>query len=561
MRFSDIKIVESKVKARTSLSESALMSGKKWLSSTEEKNGSNPIKYINASAKSIRNSKYFAYVDPAVKGKEALADPKNEKSGLVDKITVNGEEMSTDDWEKYALANYPEFIAATKFFIDGDEVPLNRLKKNEAVKGSLVPNLGDIAEAVLGAAISAKFARGGRTVTKNDVIRILKDVVAAGIAEGTTDYQTVGVIDDEFKFTLTLNSASMKPLKIWIDDEDPMGSVEDLRLFTEFEVKKETLVSMQRQVADAVEYANKNKRAATAVDKAKLELEGKNKIRIISDGGDAANQNSTKVDLKLEYDDQPQRLLSLKAGTVKQFGQISGGEWETASDFFESIFKFRLPDSMKQEFGFKSSNEEDYKEYNYSKGPFAKLYSEMAKQVQAYTAGDDVSKEFKLVQHVYDAINFHATRGEEGVTMVILSPSKKIAYKELAFDARLLAALELYDLRVTNDVGLSTHRISVIGELKGKEAVKTLGKDGAEKLDGKAVLVQLSSRTSAAAIRNVVEMGELLKELANVEKLDAAQVEKNKTAQPAKPAEPTADDAEAPVDQTKAQPNDPNATV
>ena len=560
MRFSDIKIVESKVKAKADLAEASLMSGKAWISSGDKKVGSNPTKYVIATAESIRKGKYFVYVDLAVKGTEAMKDPKNEKSGMVDKITVNGDEMSTDDWEKYALENYPEFIKASRFFIDGDEVPLNRLKKNEAVKGSLVPNLGDIAEAILGAAISAKFARGGRTVTKNDVIRVLKDVVASGIAEGTTDYQTVGVIDDDFKFTLTLNSASMKPLKIWINDEDPMGPVQDLTLLTEYEVKKETLLGMQKQVTDAVEYANKNKRATTAVDKAKLELEGKNEISIISDGGDATQQSSTKVDLKLEYDGKPQRLLSLKAGAVKQFGQISGGEWETASDFFESIFKFRLPDSMKQEFGFKSSNEEDYKEHNYGKGPFAKLYSEMAKQVQEYTAGDNTSKEYKLVQHVYDAINFHATRGEEGVTMVILSPSAKIAYKELAFDARLLAALELYDLRVTNDVGLSTHRISVIGELKGKEAVRTLGKDGAEKLNSKSVLVQLSSRTSAGAIRNVVEMGELLKDLANVEKLDADQAEKNKAAS-AKPAEPTADDAEAPVDQTKAQPNNPNATV
>mgnify|MGYP000391901306 CR=1 FL=1 len=553
MRFSDIKIVESKVKAKVDLAEAGkIMSGKAWLSSSDAKAGTNPTKYVSATANSIRKAKDFVYAELGAKGNAAKAP---EKAGKVDKITVNGEEMSADDWETYALANYPEFIAATKFFIDGDEVPLNRLKKNEAVKGSLVPNLGDIAEAVLGSALSAKFAVGGRNISKNDVIRVLKDVVATGVAEGTTDYQTVGVIDDNYKFTLTLNSASMKPLKIWIDDEDPMGAVGDLRLFTEFEVEKKTLDSMQKQVENAVEYANKNKRAATAVDKAKLELEGKNEISIISDGGDATQQSSTKVDLKLEYDGKPQRLLSLKAGTVKQFGQISGGEWETASDFFESIFKFRLPDSMKQSFGFKSSNEEGYKDHNYKNGPFAKLYSEMAKQVQAYTAGDDVSKEFKLVQHVYDAINFHATRGEEGVTMVILSPSAKVAYKELAFDARLLSALELYDLRVTNDTGLSTHRISIIGELKGQEAVKTLGKDGAEKLDGKAVLVQLSSRTSAAAIRNVVEMGPLLKELANVEKLDAAQVEKNKTAQPAK-TEP-----EAPVDQTKAQPNNPNATV
>ena len=553
MRFSDIKIVESKVKARTSLSEAALMGTSKWLSSADQSNSTNPTKYVIATAESIRKQKYFLYAEVGAPGK-AIDAP--EKSGMVDKITVNGKEMSTDDWEKYALANYPDFVNNSKFFIDGDEVPLNRLKKNEAVKGSLVPNLGDIAEAVLGAAISAKFALGGRNITTNDVIRVLKDVVAAGVAEGETDYQTVGVIEDNFKFTLTLNSASMKPLKIWIDDEDPMGAVGNLLLVTEYEVAKTKLDDMQKQVKDAVEYANTNKRAATAVDKAKLELEGKNEIRIISDGGDAANQTSTKVDLKLEYDEQPQRLLSLKAGTVKQFGQVSGGEWETASDFFESIFKFRLPDTMKQEFGFKSSKEEDYKEHNYTQGPFAKLYSEMAKQVQAYTAGDDASKEYKLVQNVYDAINWHATRGEEGVTMVILSPSKKIAYKELAFDARLLSALELYDLRVTNDVGLSTHKISVIGELKGKEAVKTLGKDGAEKLNPKSVLVQLSTRTSAGAIRNVVEMGNLLKELANVEKLDAAQVQINKAA-PTKTAEPE----EAPVDQTKQTPADPNATV
>ena len=552
MRFSDIKIVESKVKARTSLSEASLMGTSKWLSSADQSNSTNPTKYVIATAESIRKQKYFLYAEVGAPGK-AIDAP--EKSGMVDKITVNGKEMSTDDWEKYALANYPDFVKNSKFFIDGDEVPLNRLKKNEAVKGSLVPNLGDIAEAVLGAAISAKFALGGRNITTNDVIRVLKDVVAAGVAEGETDYQTVGVIEDNFKFTLTLNSASMKPLKIWIDDEDPMGAVGNLLLVTEYEVATTKLDDMQKQVKDAVEYANTNKRAATAVDKAKLELEGKNEIRIISDGGDAANQTSTKVDLKLEYDDQPQRLLSLKAGTVKQFGQVSGGEWETASDFFESIFKFRLPDTMKQEFGFKSSKEEDYKEHNYTQGPFAKLYSEMAKQVQAYTAGDDASKEYKLVQNVYDAINWHATRGEEGVTMVILSPSKKIAYKELAFDARLLSALELYDLRVTNDVGLSTHKISVIGELKGKEAVKTLGKDGAEKLNPKSVLVQLSTRTSAGAIRNVVEMGNLLKELANVEKLDAAQVQINKAA-PTKTAEPE----EAPIDQTK-QVNDPNATV
>ena len=559
MRFSDIKIIESKVKAKASLTEATQMAGKAWLATAEKTAQIDPIKYVTATADSIKKGKHFIYAEVGAKGSASKAP---EKSGMVDSITIEGvdtiDAKDADEWKDYALANYPDFIKNTTFSIDGVDVPLPRLRKNEAIKGSLVPNLGDVAEAILGAAISAKFALGGRNITINDVIRVLKDVVAAGIAEGTTDYQTIGVIDDNFKFTLTLNSASMKPLKIWIDDEDPMGAAEDLQLVTEYEVKKETLQGMQKQVKDAVEYANKNKRAATAVDKAKLELEGKNEIRIISDGGDATQQSSTKVDLKLEYDGQPQRLLSLKAGAVKQFGQVSGAEWEVASDFFESIFKFRLPDDMKSKFGFKNSNEEDYKKYNYESGPFAKLYSEMASQVQKYTAGDETRKEYALVKHVYDAINYHATRGEEGVTMVILSPSAKVAYKELAFDARLLSALELYDLRVVNETGLANHRISIVGDLKGEEAVKKIGKDGAEKLDGKAILVQLRTAVTAGAVRNVVEMGALLKELANVEKLDAEQAGVNKAAQDTK-SEPTAKPAAQNPQPTKS--TDPNATI
>ena len=64
---------------------------------------------------------------------------------------------------------------------------------------------------------------------------------------------------------------------------------------------------------------------------------------IISDGGDATQQSSTKVDLKITYDGEATRLLSLKAGSVKQFGQGSGGGWTQVSDFFDSVLKFKLP--------------------------------------------------------------------------------------------------------------------------------------------------------------------------------------------------------------------------
>ena len=521
MRFQEFRLVETKV-----LNEAQKMQQARWKATGE----TTPIKYVQATAKSINDKRTFEYLS----GKET-------KYGIVSKILVNGKEMSAKDWLTYALDNFPAWCKDTQFEIDGENIKVTDLFKNEAVKGSLVPNKGDIAEAILGSAITAKFAQGGRDIKAADVVRILKDVVAQGEVEGTTDYQTAEVEDDDYSFTLTLNSSSMKPLKLWIEEDDPMGTPKDFVLVKKFEVAPATIEDLQTQIKHSVEYANSNKRAMTAVNKAKADPKA-NEVKVISDGGDAINQSVTKVDLKIAYDNETVRLLSLKAGSVKQFGQVSGAEWETASDFFESIFDFRLPDNLKQTYGFKGRESEDYKEYNYSQGPFEKLYAEMAKQVAVYVKGDNTQMEYKLVQKVYDAINFHATRGEEGVTMVILSPSAKVAYKELAFDSRLLAALELYDLQVVNETGAANHKLHVIGNLNTEEAVKTVGKDGAQKIPQKNILVTLRTAHSGGAIRNVVEMGALLKDIANIEKLDKAEAEQKQAAT----QEPT---------------NDPNATI
>jgi len=520
---------------RQPLLEASKMSQGNWKATGEQ----SPMKYLNATAKSINDKRTFEY-----------KSGKDTKYGVVSKILVNGNNTSTKKWLAYATDNYPEWCRTTEFEIDGENVKVTDLYKNEAVKGSLVPNKGDIAEAILGSAITAKFAAGGRAVKSSDVVRILKGVVAQGEVDGKTDYQTAEVEDDDYKFKLTLNSASMKPLKLWIDEADPMGSPTDFNLVRNFEVDTKVIKSLQTQVDHAVEYANSNKRAMTAVDKAKADPKA-NIVEVISDGGDATQQSVTKVDLKIAYDGQTTRLLSLKAGSVKQFGQVSGAEWETASDFFESIFDFRLPDNLKTKYKFKSRDSEDYKEYNYSQGPFEKLYAQMAIQVQKYVKGDNTQMEYKLVQKVYDAINFHATRGEEGVTMVILSPTAKIAYKELAFDSRLLSALELYDLRVVNETGSANHRLHVIGNLNSEEAVATVGPDGAQKIPTKNILVTMRTAHSGGAIRNIVEMGPLLKDLANIEKLDKAESEKKQAAT-----------SEPPVEKTKVQPtNDPNATI
>jgi hypothetical protein len=547
--FKDIKVLKE---------EESLPSGKMTAAKLFPRG---EMKYVRAIAQSVASGKTFVF-----------AGEDGPVRGVVEKIVLkmHGGEIPIDDplvWGEWAEKTYLKkdegpnaVVNATRFVLDGEEYALNQMYKTAAAVGGLKINLGDTAEAILGSAITAKFEAGGRDINVDDVLRILKEVVAKGSVSATADYQEKEIQGDAITFKLSLNAVSLHGLKKWILDKDPMGSTKELAIVKEG-VRKESADTIQKNVKDAVAYANNNKRAKVAVDKAKADPNA-NEVHVISDGGDATQQSVTKVDLKITYDGQVTRLLSLKAGRVKQFGQVSGATFEVASNFFESTINVRLPDDMKQEHDWKEPTDPDHKLHNLNKGPFKKMYAAMADQVKEYTAGDNVNKEFNLVKTVYDAINYHATRNEEGVTMVILSPDAKTAYKELAFDQRLYKALELYDLKLVNETNLSQHRISVVGTLKGAEAKAELGK-GANKLDGKAILVQLSTRMSSGAIRNLVEMGPLLKDLADIEKLEKAQVQQQKQEEPKgieamKKAGNAKADAEA-GERKKA--NDPNAKV
>lgn len=543
--------------------EDALPSSKMTPAELKKRGTGGELKYIQAIASSIENGKTFVFAD----GQEI-------ERGVVEKILIKptkgdgkAEVKEPKVWAEWAeqTANDEEkgisFVAnSTLFVVNGKELKANQMYKTAAAVGGLKINLGDTAEAILGSAITAKFEAGGRDINVDDVLRVLREVASKGMIETEADYKESEIQGDKVTFRLTLNAVSLHGLKKWILDKDPMGNIKELAIVKQG-VRAEAAKQIQKNVKDAVGYANNNKRAKVAVDKAKADP-NKNEVNVISDGGDATNQSVTKVDLKITYDGQVTRLLSLKAGSVKQFGQVSGATFDVASNFFESVLKLRLPDTMKEAHGWKEPNEPDFKLHNLKKGPFEKMYEQMEKQVKTATDGDQEIKEYNLVKTVYDGINFHATRGEEGVTMVILSPSAKIAYKELAFDQRLLKALELYDLKVVNETGLAQHRLSVVGTLKTAEAKKELGKD-VNKIDTKAVLVQLSTRMSSGAVRNLVEMGPLLKDLADIEKIEKAQAEQQKQEEPKgieamKKAGNAKADAEA---GERKKVNDPNAKV
>lgn len=439
-------------------------------------------------------------------------------------------------------------------------VQVKKLFKGEAIKGGVTVNMGDAAEAILGSAITAKFEMGGGSIGEKQLIKILVEASNKGSYKTKAEYKEGEA--DTCTFNLTLNQSSLKGLKRWLVHEDPMsGEHKEFRLAKEYKGKSgpsletgiKKVKDLQKHVRNAVIYANKNERANTAVQKAAAD-KGANIVSIISDGGDATQQSSTKVDLKIVYDGQSTTLLSLKAGNVRQFGQISGAEFGTITKFIDSMFDVQFPNKLKAEFGFQDKQSRDdvaYVSYNYD-DPFKKLYAYTLTSLKNLIGGSNERKEYNFIQQLYEGIKQHATLGEKGVTMVKLSPKAKVAYKELTFDERLLEALNAYDFVVRPGSGKkaegANHYIEVVGILKPAEAKSqtALEDEDIAKLPAKDILVSLRSAMKSGALRNTIEMGDLLDDLADIEKMIA----KNE-----KEPEPKAQEPVAPTQQS---PNEPN---
>lgn len=472
-------------------------------------------KYRDVIINGIKNDATFNWVVGTGKSKE-------EVSGVVQNKEAADELVNNEDPGKVKV----------QVKLDSGEIVdlrISNMIKDEASKGSLQVNMGNIAEAVLGCAMTAKFAKDGGEISAADIIRIGKEIAANSM------YQTVTPSKDKLEFKITISRTDTKAFNAYMMD-GPQG-LKDL------DIDDEKIKTFQQHIKDAVEFVNKSPRPKAAVDKAKSDPR-ENKVEVLSDGGNAEKQKSTKVDLEILYDGTKVNLISLKAGSVKQFGQESGAEFSTLERFFKSMVGFGLPKEMESQF--KPATDPDYKDYNYSV-VWPKAYQHIYNELKPYTTGDSTNKEYDLVQQVYDGIKYHATRNEEGITLVILSPSKKKAFYELAFGQELRDALDQYDLELNLKTDVKNPMIEIYGIAKT---------DKARKIDSKARLVGLRSSMNRGAVRNVIEMGDLLKALADLEKLDKQTAEKPKPKATTEPQQ-----VSHPADQKQQPPADPNATL
>lgn len=388
--------------------------------------------------------------------------------------------------------------------VEQAQIKLQDIVKDDKITGELKVNLGNIAELVLGCAVTAKYEKQKADIEYEDVIS-----VAVRLAQGSgTVTSTAG--KDSISFSASVPSADRKAFASFVG-EDPKGRPPE-----HFGIKPAVLKGIQTHIKSAVAYVNTSPRVLLAVDKAAADP-GENEVEVLSDGGNAENQKTTKVDLKIAIDGTNINLLSIKAGKVGQFGQVSGYEFERLNEFFEQSVGMTISDRAKKKFLALDANAANRKEniaytrdINYHNG-FTAAYDEMEKMLRQLAKGDQLD----LLERVYKGLLHHATRNEAGVEMVILTPSAKKAFSELTFGPELREALNDYNLTIHRGSSEKMHLLQIYGAPKTAKAKTAMG-------SSKEMLVQYRSYLSGGGttVRNIIEMGNLLKDLADWEQIE-----------------------------------------
>jgi hypothetical protein len=422
------------------------------------------------------------------------------------------------------------------------DIPVRDIIKDENFSGKLRVNLGNMAEIALGCAVTAKFKKQQGDIDYDDFIALASELIQseAGLVEAAAGQNKV-------TFRITVPSADKKAFIAYLK-MDPRGKTLD-----DYGVAKDTIKGMDSHITNAIEYANTSNRVAGAIKTAAVDYPEENIIDIVSDGGNAEEQKSTKADLKILVDGRSINLLSIKAGNVGQFGQVSGWEFERLNEFFEKTFDISLSEKAKAAFVHKRVKDPDDESVedeledaeamrlkNYQNG-FKVAYAEVFQTLNSLAEKNQI----ELIERVYNGLYYHATRRDPQVEMVILSPNAKKAFHELTFGEDLRETLDDYNFSVNvgkSDSGM--HIIEITGNLLNASLNESRGKT--------QLLIKVRSYAQASTVRNIVEMGPLLKHIADREEIESRKQKKEKASQttavqPASTLEPQAPVAKEPL--------------
>lgn len=327
-------------------------------------------------------------------------------------------------------------------------------------KPNVNANMGDVAEGVFAAAVGARFLYKNQTITYSQVSSVLRQLSASGRSKvpGKNGFRVemvrpspnLGIaLQDDVRIFVSLAETNMNFLL------NP-GNTLSLRPYIDAALRYANGITV-RQWADLV-YTNRRY----------------DKIEVVSDG--LSGQTTTKVDVRVKITDDEGKLrpvninVSLKAGDVKQFGQLGGTDFSDLVQFFNNLFG--IGNVLNQH----ANKYEKMTKIDHQYGEALRfLYGEVQKTLSARLSSSGTSA--NLMNIVGKGINYYATLNEENVQLVQLNNSEAKIYQfqgvgeklqNYAYESRLSYSGEkrLPQIDINNSDGKLLLRIRVKGENK-----------------------------------------------------------------------------------------------
>jgi len=382
---------------------------------------------------------------PGQLGKYVL--PTVEKLNLAMK---KGTPLSRGSSKSYRIKNNPANVSAINEFsnigssaskqkqalaiqLETTDTKVKTIAIGSIDKPNIKYNLGDMAEGVVGAAICARFIYKNKDINSSNVYGVLYSLPTPTNYPGKKGkytektYKSLNAdkkVSDDVRFYVSLAEVNMNALL------DPSN--------------KQLLLPY---VQSAVRYAN-----STNVKKWSKLLYENNRydmIEVISDG--LGGQTTTKVDVYVKVDDNPIDIkVSLKAGDVKQFGQVSGVEFSKQQKLWETTFGFGTEISPLQ------SKYDDAITKNEIPNAVSMVYEKVAKE---FNTDMKTTKRPEIIRKLADSIKFFATLNEDNVVLLqVANDAAKLYTFDQIYDG--LKGMELVASITKGKSGLPTLFIS-----------------------------------------------------------------------------------------------------
>lgn len=262
-------------------------------------------------------------------------------------------------------------------------------KKTET--GAKVPPLGYVAEGVIIASMLARFVNKAQAINDADVVTMIKEIKSAKDSGNQKSVLKV----------VKMQSANRNP-KLFDTVIAEVGLAKD---YYKFLVDPKSLKVLKPYISGAVTFAN----SITVREWADLFYENNQENKIVIMGTGISGQSETKADVEvyagLIRDIELHKInldLSIKSNDTKQFGQVSGSEFEKQLYLWDSLLSISV-----------KSKEKEYNKF----AAEAKLDEAITLAYKFAAAEFNKQTKALKIKNVIDGLIFHSTKGRETTTI------------------------------------------------------------------------------------------------------------------------------------------------